>query len=212
MHIQDIRSKATFEEIDYVFLKDVLKPYSQPRNKIRALLKSNDLIRVKKGLYVFGPTGQRGPYCQEHLANLIYGPSAISLEYALSFYGLIPERVETVTSVTLGRNKIFNTPLGRFTYQHLSPNKYSVCVTQVDIQGRTVLIASPEKALSDKLVFLSETFKNSAMLEEYLFEDLRIDENGLKNLNITKVKEIMMMYRHPNLRLLHQYIMRLSRA
>src|SRR5207302_3122946 len=103
MHIQEIRNLAPFEEIDYLFLSGTLKGYAQPRNKIKAFIAHKDLIRVKKGLYVFGPKVARIPYCKELLANLIYGPSAISLEYALSFYGFIPEKVEELTSITVGR-------------------------------------------------------------------------------------------------------------
>ena len=55
------------------------------------------------------------PISTEILANLIYGPSSISLDYALYYYGLIPEHVRVVTSITPQRNKIFNTPIGQFT-------------------------------------------------------------------------------------------------
>ncbi len=58
------------------------------------------------------------------LANLIYGPSYISLEYALQYWGLIPERVETVTSITGKRNKFFTTPLGNFSYRYLHKSKF----------------------------------------------------------------------------------------
>ena len=60
---------------------------------------------MKKGLYVFGENNRQRPYSREILANLMYGPSYISLEYALQHYGLIPERVEALTSVTVGRSR-----------------------------------------------------------------------------------------------------------
>src|SRR5205085_9208942 len=103
---------AQREEIDYQFLLSLLLEYARPREKISAWLKSGELIRVKKGLYIFGPQVAQGPYSPEVLANLIYGPSAISLNYALSFYGLIPERVTTITSITNKRNKQFSTAVG----------------------------------------------------------------------------------------------------
>jgi len=73
---------------------------TRPRDKISDLLKKGTIIRVKKGLYVFGEDNRKKPYSKEILANLIYGPSYISLDYALQYHGLIPERVEAVTSVT----------------------------------------------------------------------------------------------------------------
>jgi predicted transcriptional regulator of viral defense system len=65
-------------------------------------------------LYIFGDEERRGPYSRELLANLMYGPTFISLESALAFYGLIPERVEAMLSVTTGRSREFDTPVGRF--------------------------------------------------------------------------------------------------
>lgn len=93
MNIEMVRKLAEREEIDYQFLLSTLSEYARPRDKISEWLKSGDLIRVKKGLYVFGEHIALTPYSHEILANLIYGPSAISLSYALAFYGLIPERV-----------------------------------------------------------------------------------------------------------------------
>ena len=103
----------------------LLQEYAKPRDRITALLAAGNLIRVRKGLYVLGDKYRRGPIHREILANLIYGPSYVSLDYALSQYGLIPERVEDVTSITTGENKKFSTPLGVFTYQHLPLRRYS---------------------------------------------------------------------------------------
>jgi hypothetical protein len=63
------------------------------------LLRRKDIIRVKKGLYIFGETYARRPFSREVLANVIYGPSYVSLDYALHYHGLIPERVEAVISI-----------------------------------------------------------------------------------------------------------------
>ncbi|MGD0626568.1 MAG: hypothetical protein ABSB32_17880 [Thermodesulfobacteriota bacterium] len=63
------------------------------------MLRRKDIIRVKKGLYIFGETYARRPFSREVLANVIYGPSYVSLDYALHYHGLIPERVEAVISI-----------------------------------------------------------------------------------------------------------------
>ncbi len=181
MHIQDLRSQAAFEEIDYVSLIGYLKSYAQPRQKIRSWLKSKALFRVKKGIYVFGKNSARGPYCLEHLGNVIYGPSVISLEYALSFYGWIPERVYEITSVTTGRNKVFNTPVGRFSYQHQNHQYFPYGVIDVLIKGRHVLMASPEKALLDLLYFSKPNINNQNEFNKHLFENLRIEEEQFKH-------------------------------
>ncbi len=111
---------------DYQTLLSALKDYASPRDKISRLLRKNEIVRVKKGLYVFGQTGGKRKYSHEHLANLIYGPSYISLDYALHTYGLIPERVETVTSVTLDRTKSFSTPVGNFSFRKIGLKAYRI--------------------------------------------------------------------------------------
>jgi len=81
--IQSIRKKIPHEEFDYQTLLECLKKYSRPRDKITDLLKTGDIIRIKKGLYLFGDEYRLRPYSREILSNLIYGPSYISLDYAL---------------------------------------------------------------------------------------------------------------------------------
>src|SRR5262245_11089731 len=118
--------KAPSNVFDYGFAMECLKEYQNPRVKLHHLMKIGAIIRVKKGIYIFGEKFARAPFSHESLANMIYGPSYVSLEWACQRYGLIPERVYTVTSVTTKRSKNFNTPLGAFTYDHLHPEAYPV--------------------------------------------------------------------------------------
>ena len=98
------------EEIDYNYLKSFLSGYKNIRVKINDMLKKKEIIRIKKGLYVLGAPYSESLFHKETLSNLIYGPSYISLEYAMSFYGMIPEKIQVVTAVTNKRNKVFDTP------------------------------------------------------------------------------------------------------
>lgn len=192
----NIRKLALNEEIDYNFIKHALRIYKNPRVKINDLLKKKEIIRVKKGLYVFGPDLARQPYSKETLANLIYGPSYISLEYALSFYGLIPERVETVTSVTNKRNKLFKTPLGIFSYRYLNPEIYSYGVTLYEMdEHHSILIATKEKALADILYFTRKKIDQS-QLEMYLLQDMRIERETLLDFDPGTVKKLASLYGH----------------
>lgn len=207
MHIQQIRNLAPFEEIDYLFLQGILKGYAQPRNKIQSLLRAKDLIRVKKGLYVFGTQVARMPYCKELLANLLYGPSVVSLEYALNFYGLIPERVEELTSITVRRTKSFDTPLGRFSYQHLPAAQYSVGVARLEFpNNHFVLFATPEKALCDYLILKVPRLRNLNNLEACLFEDMRVEAEYFSQLDKILISGIERQYHHSNITLLLHYI------
>ncbi len=189
------------EEFDYPQLVSALSYYRAVTQKINELLKSQEIIRVKKGLYVFGPDYRQGPICKENLANLIYGPSCISLEYALSFYGLIPERVETITSVTPKRDKEFMTPIGRFTYRYLSADKYphEIDLHWIDTQ-HPILIATPEKALCDYIVLNKvPPFENSISAKAFLEEDLRIDRENWNRFDVKKMLRLNTKYKNQNI-------------
>lgn len=210
MHISQLRSLTNREEIDYLFLLSALKDYAKPRQKISDWLNKGELVRVKKGLYVFGPRVSKRPYSKELLANLIYGPSAISLSYALAHYGLIPERVETITSITNNRNKDFQTTLGLFTYQYLSDARYQHDIQLIPLSNDTsYLMATPEKALCDSIFFSSKTIKMTSLhdMESYLFADLRIDEAALIELSFDNIKEIAAFYKNPAVSLLNKFFM-----
>ncbi len=122
---QILRKKVKGEVLDYPLVMSLLRGYVNPRAAITRLLKKKVLIRVKKGLYVFGPDYSNLPYRLEILANLVYGPSCISLQYALASYGLIPERVIEVTCVTPKRDKLFETKVGRFRYRYQRKSRYT---------------------------------------------------------------------------------------
>lgn len=197
-----LRKTIPSEEFDYAFLTSALSSYSGIRQKINELLKAGVIIRVKKGLYVFGPTYNQAPVCKELLANLIYGPSYISLEYALSFHGLIPERVETLTSVTPQKDKRFETPLGLFTYKYLGIEKYSLEIQQVMIdETHPVLMASAEKALCDYVVMNKiRHITSSDQAREFLNSDLRMDEQNWRKLSSETLSRINEIYRNESIK------------
>lgn len=205
--VQIIRNASKFEEIDYPFLLHLLKGYVHPRDKITWLLRKSVLLRVKKGIYIFGPEYSRSPYSMEVLANLLYGPSYISMEYALSFYGLIPERVERVTSVTSKRDKEFTTAVGIFKYRYLHSQKYFVGVSHHAIdEVRRILIATPEKALAD-LIALSRSGLNLSEnrdVQAFLYDDLRMDDKFV--FDKKRMSEIAAAYRNPDVEQVHRWI------
>jgi hypothetical protein len=183
--IEELRKQIAGEEFDYQALLDGLREYERPRDKITALLRQAAVIRVKKGIYVFGESYARRPFSREVLANMIFGPSYISLDYALHYHGLIPERVEAVTSVTCGRGRRFSTPVGLFIYRQIPMKAYPIGIDQVELEGgRPFLIAIPEKALSDKIHEDRGTaVRSQAEMREYLLTHLRIDPGALEKLD-----------------------------
>ncbi len=190
-----VRGTIKTEEFDYESLLLTLRNYRKPRDVISRFLHDGSIIRVKKGLYVFGENYRKGIICKESLANLIYGPSYISLEYALSYYGLIPERVEEITSMTPLRSKTFQTPIGAFAYVHLNSKKIAVGVTlvQVDRQHQ-FLIATPEKALADRLSF-HKNLISPQDVRSFVCDGLRIEEEELAKLRLSMLEEIEKVYR-----------------
>jgi hypothetical protein len=196
------------EEFDYLALREALRDYARPRDKITALLRSGTIIRVKKGLYIFGPRHSRAPYSRELLANLMYGPSYVSLEYALSYYGIIPERTETVTSATCGKSRTFSTPAGRFTYWAVPVAAYRMDFDLVAAgPNRAFLMASREKALADYVCHdRGSGLRKASAFASYLFESLRVDATALAQLDPERLARIGAAYRSNKIRLLAGFI------
>ena len=205
---EDLRNTIPVEEFDYLALLSGLQGYAYPRDKITELLKKGIIIRVKKGFYIFGKRQERRPFSREILANMIYGPSYVSLEYALHYHGLIPERVETLTSVTSGRGRRFSTPVGLFTYHSIPMAAYSPGITRIELEGgRSFLIATPEKALSDKIYTDHGTgLHTRTEMKDYLVDSLRIDSDALVGLDVDKVGLIADHYRSRKIRLLIPFV------
>lgn len=190
----ELRNAIGAEEFDYCTLMHALARYSFPRGKINSLLKKGHIVRVKKGIYVWSDALARRPYSKELIANMIYGPSYVSCHYALSFYGMIPERVETVTSVTNKRNKSFSTPIGDFSYRYIRPAVYTCGIELFEGEDqRSFLIASREKALLDTL-YCSSRPSNARQLRERLFDDLRVERSQLRSLRKDLLKSLCEAY------------------
>ena len=178
--------------IDYSYLMNLLKGYNSPRDKISRMIKKKEIIQVKKGLYVQSP-GFGNPINLKVLANLVYGPSYISLEYALSYWGLIPEKVEEITSMTNKRNKVFETPVGTFSYKYLHSSKFSVGIERISEETGAFLIASKEKAICDRLALVKDL--NVSEIPGFFEYDLRLDMDELPGFDIELVKEIAKVYK-----------------
>jgi hypothetical protein len=211
--MDDLRARIEEEEFDYQALINCLKQYKRPRDKITSLLRQKVIIRVKKGIYIFGPRYARRPFSREVLANMMYGPSCISLDFALHYHGLIPERVEAVTSVTSGRSRRFVTPVGLFIYRQIPLAAFPIGIDRIQLEsGRSFLVAVKEKALADKVQDdRGSGIRNQEDMQRYLIENLRIDAEGLKKLRNEILTNLSEKYRSRKLRLLHGVLARLQK-
>jgi predicted transcriptional regulator of viral defense system len=144
------------------------------RNNFVRWTRKGYIIRLRQGYYTF-PEYKGKPDFAMYFANRIYRPSYISLHSALSFYGIIPEAVVQITSVTTLKTAGFTNEFGEYSYKSISENLMFGYNLKPLADGRTLQIAKPEKALLD-LLYLYPFYTS-----EKDFEELRLDEDFLQN-------------------------------
>jgi hypothetical protein len=190
------RSAIPFEETDTATLRQALSRYGYPDAKIEKMERSGEILRVKRGLYAVAERYRRSALSLEILANMIYGPSYISLEYALSRYGVIPERVTVATSVCVGRSRSFSTAVGRFSYTSIKKTAYLEGFDLIDLpDSRHALMATKEKALADLIETQRHiTLRSYKALEARLFDDLRMDESILRTFDTGRFRRFADLY------------------
>ena len=140
------------------------------RNNLTRWCKKGLLEKLRNQYYAF-PEYHQKPDFSRYVANRIYSPSYISLHSALSFYGMIPEEVVQLTSVTTLKTAKFKNSFGTFHYQNVKTNLFFGYEIKMMQNGRGLLFATPEKALID-LLYLNSYYKTEQDMEE-----LRLDED-----------------------------------
>lgn len=157
------------------------KAYQKPSDKLASLENNGEVIQLKKGLYVLDAKDYGFPVSAPICSNHIYGPSYLSQQWALSYYGLIPERVSVYSAITIKHGRRFENKLGLFTYSFVNRTYFRIGLRDVTIDGTTCLVASPEKALVDLILFDNYVPSRSMRgLYQYLEEDIRFDIDELK--------------------------------
>ena len=183
-------------------LRKQYKDYSNPLDKIKREVDSGALVRLYKGLYETNRNVD--PF---FLAPLILSPSYLSFEWALSYYGLIPEKVVAITSASLKvrKNKTYINFFGRFEYSDVSPEVFSEGLASLSDDEYTVRIATKEKAICDSLSKW-RVVNSVKELKELLFEDKRIDEDEFKTCDFVLLLRLASLYKKTNLTLLSKFI------
>ncbi len=183
-------------------LKEKYSKYSNPLDKIKREAQKGNLIRLTKGIY---ETDKNVDPCL--LASVILSPSYLSFDFALSYYGLIPERVYAITSATLRvrKNKTFENSFARYEYTDIPTNAFSEGLTCIEKGDYIVRIASKEKAICDSL-YKWRVVKNINDLKELLFIDKRIDEDEFASCDFALLIRLASLYNKTNLKLLIKLI------
>jgi predicted transcriptional regulator of viral defense system len=154
------------------------------RNNLTRWVKKGYLIRLRQGFFTFSEYKNKPNYSQ-YFANQIYRPSYISLHTALAFYGMIPEAVVQITSVTSLKTATFTNDFGEYSYNSIKENLMFGYELKPIADNLTIRFATPEKALLD-LLYLYPFYDSEQELEE-----LRLDEDFLhEELN----KDLLMSY------------------
>ena len=170
-------SALTHQVIPHSTLTSLLSNYARPNDKINRMSHQGELVSLKKGLYAL--TDTRSP-SKELIANHLSGPSYVSRQWALAYYGFMTERVTEVTSMCIGRSQQFENALGRFSYHAIPAQYYSLGLRSEQQQDNTFILATPEKALCDLLISTRYLrLQSTSAVLRYLVEDLRLDEDDL---------------------------------
>lgn len=186
MDYRPVLTRLSNQPLSHQLLVSIFKEYERPNDKIYQLAKEGVIQSIKKGLYVAGPAlnieRKPEPFL---LANHILGPSYVSVETALAYHGLIPERVYEIASMTTQAPRKFNTPLGTFTYTRLPLPYYAFGIRSEKLaDDQYAMVASPEKALCDKIITTSGLLlRSKKTAREFLIENMRMDEEALSQLN-----------------------------
>ena len=183
-------------------LKERYKNYSNPLDKIKRDADNGVLFRLSRGIYE--TNGNTNPCL---LASSILSPSYLSFDWALSYYGLIPEKVAAITSASLGvrKNKTFINQFGRYEYSDIPANAFSEGLTYLENGEYMVKIATKEKAICDSLSKW-RVVNSVKALKELLFVDKRIDEEEFFACDFQLMMRLASLYKKTNLDLLMKLI------
>ncbi|MBQ9475309.1 MAG: hypothetical protein IJU69_03535 [Bacteroidales bacterium] len=157
---------------------------SASNQKVSSLEHSGKLLRLKRGLYIVNPACSGRRISIELVANHLYSPSYVSMHTALRLYGLIPEQVHLVQSMTLKHSREFENALGKFSYTGVGRDYFPIGLRQEETEGTTFIIASPEKALCDLICHTSGlNLRYQKEAKVFLEEDLRLDMDAFGQFN-----------------------------
>ena len=179
-------------------LKQKYSNYSNPLDKIKREAKDGRIFRITRGLYELNKNVNP---C--FLASSILSPSYLSFEWALSYYGLIPERVYAITSASLEvrKNKTYINQFGRYEFSDINPRAFSEGLTYIEDGDYITKIATKEKAICDSLSKW-RVVENIKELKELLFEDKRIYEDEFASCDFSLMIRLAGLYNKKNLELL----------
>ncbi len=179
-----------------------LSEYVNPKAKIGRMVEKGELYPIIRGFYEDDP--KTPPH---YLAGVIYGPSYISFEYALTYYNMIPGKKYPVTCAALGKRKekIHETSFGTFTYRDIPAKAYPYELVLHNEDGYSFIMASPEKALCDTL-YNSAPAANLKEFKTLLFDEIGIGKRKIFRLDPNILFQLADLYGCRNLHILKSFM------
>ena len=165
--------------IESGYLKQLSRSNPSFNIQLKRWAKKGYIIRLKRNFYLLNNEGKKNNPSKMFIAKEIYSPSYVSLEYALSLYGLIPERTVDITSVTTKKTVKFTNRVGTFIYQHVKENCFTGFIEKKDESGLVYFFATPEKASADFLYLNKNRFNKN--YGDILKQSFRFQNTGSLN-------------------------------
>ena len=163
---------------------------------VNRAMKGGELLRLQRGLYTLADRYHSHPCHPFALAQALVPGSYISFETALAYHGWIPERVFTTASVVPGRKSrsYENEKLGAYSFHPLAIQSgyFLEMVSRMQVDGQTMLMAKPCRALMDLICLQKKSWKGV----EWLSEGLRIDPGFLNTITKNDINTLKLVYKH----------------
>ena len=189
MNIHQVLFDYADQPLSTSVLLALFKGYKRPYDKIMDLVEKGYLIQLRRGLYI--TTDKVSSKSPEPflLANHLYGPSYVSLDAAMYYHGLIPERTFEVSSVTIKASAKFQIQNTVYSYVHLPAAYYPIGIESVELaENQNVLMASAGKSVCDKIITTTGiNLRSKKQAMGFLVDDLRIEKDRLREFNLREM-------------------------
>ena len=183
MNFEKFKKKT--QQFPLILAKEALKLERNSqlmKNQLTRWVKRGLILKLKRGIYLFNEYERKILPSRFYLANHLYEPSYISLESALTLYGIIPERTTAITSVSTKKTARMKNEFGDFLYQHIKPQAFNGFISIKEDSGLTFFVAKPEKAVVDFLYLNLSNFNeepSDKLRQSYRFQNLNTLKKGL---------------------------------
>lgn len=157
------------------------------RNNLGRWKRQGKILRLRQGYYAF-PSLRKNGDASFYIANRMYAPSYVSLHSALSFYGMIPEGIVQITSITARKTASFENSFGQYSYHTVKPELMFGYYSTPAVPGTpwSTFLAFPEKALLD-LLYLNPQYRTENDIRELRFDGDFLSEE----LDITRLTDYL---------------------